>query len=461
MMEIRGFRFYPMPINLAIIMAMFYSFTTANPFLSVFALLVIIILPRLVWLRGHPPLLVVCMTFQWMQASTKILQANFANEDVAFYTDSMQAENAIMSSLGGILVIALGIHLMIGKSKYPVFNPATSVTDFDLDRSFRLFFIFLGISIIISGIIFVIPGLAQVLLSAVYLKWIFYCLLFFLVFSYKKKYHYLVVIFLIEFGYNSFGYYSSFKEVIFVTAILLGAVIKKLNVTITLITVPVVILLFNLFTVWTGIKGEYRSFLTSNASATFGEKVNYISDLYSNFIDFDIAREHSLQRLAYTDMLMYSMETIPMKRPHENGKVWLAAVEHILMPRILFPNKRVLHDSEKANEYTGRVWSGIERGTSISIGYITESYVDFGKVGMFVPLLLLGLLVGAIYNSILSYNYPPALLFSILIPAIYFTKFSLIENSNDKLLGALIMNFLVFTLFVRYGLSYALRYIKK
>ncbi len=68
------------------------------------------------------------------------------------------------------------------------------------------------------------------------------------------------------------------------------------------------------------------------------------------------------------------------------------------MPRFLFPDKPVLDDSERTRTYTGMNVAGMEQGTSIGIGYIGESYVDFGPVKMFAPIFLLGLLYGLIYR---------------------------------------------------------------
>ena len=42
-----------------------------------------------------------------------------------------------------------------------------------------------------------------------------------------------------------------------------------------------------------------------------------------------------------------------------------------------------------------------EEGTSISIGYMAESYIDFGAVGMMVPIFGLGLLLGGFYRWML------------------------------------------------------------
>jgi hypothetical protein len=43
-----------------------------------------------------------------------------------------------------------------------------------------------------------------------------------------------------------------------------------------------------------------------------------------------------------------------------------------------------------------------EQGTSISMGYIAEAYIDFGPILMFLPMTLLGCLFGFIYRWLVS-----------------------------------------------------------
>jgi hypothetical protein len=78
-----------------------------------------------------------------------------------------------------------------------------------------------------------------------------------------------------------------------------------------------------------------------------------------------------------------------------------AALKHILMPRVLFPDKPELgSDSDRVRKYAG-VWvAGAEQGTSIAFGYVAESYVDFGLPMMFMPMLIWGAFVGAAYRMV-------------------------------------------------------------
>ena len=95
-----------------------------------------------------------------------------------------------------------------------------------------------------------------------------------------------------------------------------------------------------------------------------------------------------------------ALARVPSTLPHTDGRLMTAALAHVFMPRVLFPDKPALpSDSEMVREYSG-VWvAGAEENTSIAFGYVAESYLDFGVPGMFVPMLIWGMFVGASYRG--------------------------------------------------------------
>ncbi|MNJ97604.1 hypothetical protein D3C87_153560 [compost metagenome] len=419
----------------------FISLFFPNTLITIYALLALALIIYFSWPKGHLPTLMVCLLFQWVQASTKIFQSTLANTSINNYTNSNFGEDAVFISITGVLAVALGFHLATK-------NKITQRTIFDEkvyseQYVFKLFLLLFFIGNTADVISLIIPGLSQITLSISNLQWIGYALLFLTCLKNKKGYKYLVLAFLLEVGVNLFGYFSNFREVLLFTMILYLPFIRK-PTPLSIITHGLVIYVAYLFFVgWTGIKGDFRKVLDTETSISYSERMSTFYDLYNNFNNFEEAEEHGLDRLAYTDMLMYCLETVPRNIAHENGKLWQGSLEHILMPRFLFPNKRVLNDSDKANAYTGRQWAGAEEGTSVSIGYIAESYVDFGYFLMFIPLILLGLLFGFLYNLVNRLQIDSFLSFAIIASILFFTKLSLLETSGDKLLGAVIINFIV------------------
>ena len=93
-----------------------------------------------------------------------------------------------------------------------------------------------------------------------------------------------------------------------------------------------------------------------------------------------------------------AIDYVPSQVPHQNGQIYLDAIEHYLIPRFLYPNKPVLDDSKHLNMYTGLGVSGGENATSFSLGSVADAYVDFGPIYMVLPVFLFGYLVGFFFS---------------------------------------------------------------
>jgi len=86
--------------------------------------------------------------------------------------------------------------------------------------------------------------------------------------------------------------------------------------------------------------------------------------------------------------------------------------------------------------------AGAEAGTSIGIGYVGESYIDFGPVGMFTPIFLLGLLYGVINRFFITRTRYKLLGSAFAVSILIFSAYE-IETSNIKLVGGVIAAALV------------------
>jgi hypothetical protein len=130
--------------------------------------------------------------------------------------------------------------------------------------------------------------------------------------------------------------------------------------------------------------------------------------------------------------------------------LWWGAIQHVLMPRFLFPNKPAIHDSYRTRFYTRLHVAGPEEGTSVGIGYMGESYVDFGPVGMFTPIFLLGLFYGFIYRWFVQYYELKVIGFAIVTSIIIFGA-SALEVTNTKLVGGNLMCLIILGVFAKFG----------
>jgi hypothetical protein len=170
--------------------------------------------------------------------------------------------------------------------------------------------------------------------------------------------------------------------------------------------------------VWTYSKGEYRKYLTGGERTQFIIEQDNLSNiqkfyeivqrdfLSQNFKEnFLIGFENLVYRVSYVEFLALTMKQVPTYLPHENGNLLVSAIEHILKPRILFPDKKPIYDSDLTSKYTGVQFAGAEQGTSFSLGTVAESYVDFGKYYMFIPILFFGLWIGWMYKYFIVNGY--------------------------------------------------------
>jgi hypothetical protein len=95
---------------------------------------------------------------------------------------------------------------------------------------------------------------------------------------------------------------------------------------------------------------------------------------------------------------------VPEQVPHEHGARLGGSILNILKPRFLFPDKpQTEFDSDVTAKYTGLPIQ-IREGTSISIGYVGELYIDFGKIGAVIGTLALGFAFGLAYKYLRAHG---------------------------------------------------------
>jgi len=114
----------------------------------------------------------------------------------------------------------------------------------------------------------------------------------------------------------------------------------------------------------------------------------------------------------------------------------LDALEFITTPRFLNPNKKILDPSLKTAKYTGREVATAEMGTSISLGFFADFYIEFGFAGMIIPLIFLFMALGLFCKRIFTNkNYNPIFNISMLIAIV--TNIGTFESDLTYFLGIL------------------------
>ncbi|MEL7111457.1 MAG: hypothetical protein AAGK93_00785, partial [Pseudomonadota bacterium] len=207
---------------------------------------------------------------------------------------------------------------------------------------------------------------------------------------------------------------------------------------------------------WTAIKGEYRSYVTQG-SVTQSIQVSQTESMsamvrMASSVDaerFSEATDELAERLSYIKFFGATLEYVPTQVPHENGSLSMDAISRPFMPRVFFPSKSIIDDSVRTAYYTGLEISGRERGTSISLGWVAELYIDFGK--WFLPLaaMALGAFYGFIHRYLLNWRESAGIIgvafsTSILIGALF------LETSLTKVFGGVIASLIATWLVIKF-----------
>lgn len=441
------------PLHLFFVLFVLGCFWTSNQWLSLFSVVVLFLIFKLIWIIRAPAILVYCLCFQWVQSSVRLIQANIVSQNINEFGNSTVAGTSIFLALNAVLISTIILHLILKRKHFSLEKMNQTLSTISLTRTFIVWLIFFLLTPIFKFI--QIGGLSQIVYPLLSIKWILYCLIFLLGSVQKKGSIYFWSIFSTELLLGFTGYFSEFKTVIFFSLIIGMSIIESINFRNFILSLSIILTVLPLALFWTSVKADFRGYINQGKSAQIvlvnrSQALAFIREKFNafNFSQAIESVEPLLDRIQYTRMLQFVLEYVPNDSPHEDGKLWGSAINHVLTPRLLFPNKAALNDSEIANKYTGHSWAGVNEGTSIGIGFFAESYVDFGSIGMYFPIAVLALIVGGIYSFFVSRTSVFWILdYLATIPILI--AYDKIETSGIKLLGGLIMTFLVYLFIVR------------
>jgi hypothetical protein len=430
------------------------SFFTANPLLTATSLLLLPVIFRLLWRRGEPPALLVINSWQWCQAAAHIFYADSLGESVSIVFGGTAYTLAAWLDLCSILAMASGMHFILRNCKMSQGRSAETQGRRILTTRLILAYViaYFGCGAL-WALIGIIPRLAQGLASLTSLKWAFVFMMAYSAYVCNRDKLLIGLVTTIEFLSGFLGFFSGFKTVFYVLFMAYFSPRAGLANRRLIFPAILAVALFGVGIVWTAVKTDYRNTLNQGTD----EQVVLISisariaNLKSQFDELDSSRlgmafDALLLRIGTVQILGDVVTYVPSVRPYENGKLWLGAFDHILKPRLFFPNKAEIQDSELTRRYTGIDVAGKDQGTSIGIGFISESYVDFGPVFMFIPIFGVGLLLGIVY-WILVVQATDKLLGFALSSCFVSYGFYTLEIAGTKVLGGSLTLLMVYLLF--------------
>ena len=403
----------------------------------------------LVWRKNRPGILIFAFLMQWAQVVAYVIWMNVADWDIDL--PSKHGGTAPIMACVGLIVMAFTFSQAI--KSLPVPTSQEFYQQARLINEKKVLMLYLGSTFFLGGLGFVFglnSGFAQILLSLSSLKWVFFMIYGYVSWINKKNRLIVVIIILFEFSSALYSYFSSFKEVILITIILALTFVKSVSFRQVVTSLVIGFLVGFMLLTWTAIKSDYREYLNQGSrkqvievskSAAFNKIGEKISSL--TWKDYQLATTLLFYRVQYIFHLAKTMDRVPDILPYEYGSIWWNNITFVLEPRLLFPDKPRYEATVKTTKYTGIHYAGFKQGASFSLGYFADSYVDFGYVGMCIPLILISLFVAGMYRVFYSYNHINLLFrFAVINIALY--EFTSFEADGLFLFGRLLVSFLVF-----------------
>lgn len=428
------------------IISTIFSLFSPNPLLCVPAFVSLYFIVYNLYVSKYLVGFLVAFVYQWFQVSIKILYACYTFQDVqnlTQYPDHI-LKCYLLCSLG-IIIITYAISIFIKRAKFNDQTIFNLINKFNLNR--------LLISYFMIGIIaHMLPlSLSQLAIQLAAFKWGIFYIIFLLFYNKERGKWIILALVSFEFVLGFASYFSSWKDVVFYTLISVLTVIKLTPKRIFILGLASVALFYiGLF--WTGIKGEYRTYIAQGSTQAMmvskADAINKIFDLGSNFKVNDNVTKSFIDRISYIDYLSACMNHVPNIVPHENGKLTINAITHVLIPRVVNKNKAVIDESTHLTKYTGVFFSNLSMGVSFSLGYFGDFYVDFGEIGMLIAILCMGFFIGWIFLNV--YNHIQNPIIGIAVMQMSFILLYKFEISLIKLVGTIVTFWILYRLLAAY-----------
>ena len=442
----------------------FFMLISPDPLLMLVAGLVLFLTFKLMWRVNEPKHLLVNLVLNWMVVAIllpygaifqkPLSELSIYKSDTLVYVTWLAVFSQVFYLLGIYLPLRNLVVTQMGKLQLVL-------SRYDGQKLFTAYIAYSFITAILTPLLLGLSG-GQMLMGLVYFKWVFltFLIIHTSVIPSNTKYVLLFVGFEILLSFS--GFWSAFKDYILVAVGAFFTLNRKITAIATLFTVVVT---FFIFVVWSASKGKYRAFLTGGARSQNVVQTNQLNNIAvlwdivsedfnaENFSEsFERGRDALVYRISYVEYFALALKQVPTFLPHENGQLLQNALEHVLKPRILFPDKQVIYDSDITSKYTGISFAGRDEGVSFSLGYVPEAYIDFGSVYMFIPIFFFGLLFGWMYKTLLLKGYN--IVWGICYSAPIFQYAWMFPVPGTKLLGWSITYFVNFYLINRYLVKY-------
>ena len=383
---------------------------SSNPFESLFAILQLFILLRVLWKKNTLPVALLLFLFPWIEISTSVLEANLSGISLNEMLHGTGRLSYWLSAIGLYFVL---IGFLVFGRQVPALELEEikqQVAGYSLEKLILLYFAVGPTTNVAKNFI---PYGSSLYQFTSFLGAISIFILVFIVVrqAVLGRAPRIYLLFLTTVTFLSFySLFSSWKIVAFAIFIGYGTLTSLTRK--TAVRIVFLSLLFgNLIFLWQGIKQEYRFFLTASERRGqldtqairvsqregLAEFLSLAQDFYSKDDSEDESNDllfRTLRRAGYLEFFAMTLNNVPQNLPHENGGLLKKNLSFALIPRFLNPNKGIKDDSAKLTKYTGFM---VGENASFSLGHYTEYFIDFGQFGMMIALFGFGLTGGRLF----------------------------------------------------------------
>lgn len=255
---------------------------------------------------------------------------------------------------------------------------------------------------------YIVPAFAQAILAISAVQLGIYYLFMRKLF---REHRHLIILMVVGFetvrGFS--GFYSTFKEPLILALIAGMEAFEPRRAAHWVLSALLVAAVMALSVVWLGIRAEIRADISGGSIVrTQTQRLEFAYNEFQQWWRTD--REYKMfdvdalvERVWDIYYTAVALDRVPSVVPHEDGAIMSAALQHVLTPRFLNPNKPALpSESDDVIKYAGIMVAGREQNTTIAFGYVIQSYIDYGIPGFIVPPFAFGLLLGLAYRFFMT-----------------------------------------------------------
>lgn len=404
---------------------------------------------------------------QWLQVFARAFLALVDGESMANSIYGPWVANAYWYMLASTVTLALACRAVLGGIRPPTEQNGSAHMYW---RTVDVFLVYLASNVItqFAGLTFG-GALFQFFDAIARVKIIAAFLLFTSVMSVSRGWPFLFAVLGIEILSGMTGLLGDFRGVF----VFLGTAALAVHIRWTARTsgyaalVTFVLVFLALF--WTSVKVEYRDIATGGSESqafqsSLGDRAGYMVDrvLGVGNIDWGLASKALLERLAYVDITGLVINVDLAGSEPSKMRQWGDAVAHVFQPRFLFPDKQALSDTEVFIRLTkADVMENMRGGTSISVGYMGENYVDLGFPGMLGGVFAIGLMVALVIRFFFSFDVPWMVRQGTAMAFVYSICASGLEVSMPKILGSSLTFLVAYGLALKFVFPVAQRWLEK